>query len=68
MLDPVENNPNSGTGKWIINSSDIIQGQKSSISANFVNQTRMVNYKNQKPDKNSELGNIGYVLATMRTM
>lgn len=62
VRDPVNDNPNAGMGNWTVNASDIIQGQNQPISANYVNNTRMANYKNQIPDKNSDLGYIDYVV------
>ncbi|UTB32408.1 MAG: hypothetical protein NKF70_13100 [Methanobacterium sp. ERen5] len=63
VLDPVNDNPNSGIGYWSINTNDAIQGQHNqSMSAYFVNTTRMANYKNQTPNKNSDLKNITYAV------
>lgn len=62
VRDPVKDNPNICTGYWSINVQNVIQGEKQLISANFVNTTRMANYKNQTPDKNSKLGNVTYTI------
>ncbi len=62
VRDPVGDNPNAANGNLTVNAGNIIQGQKLSVSANFVNSTRMANYKNQTPDKNSDLGYIDYVV------
>ena len=62
VCDPVSGNPNAANGNLNVNAGNIIQGQKLSASANFVNSTRMANYKNQTPDKNSDLGYIDYVV------
>ena len=60
--DPVKDNPNSATGNWNINADNVIQGQNISVSAKFVNTTRMADYRNQTPNKNSDLGDIDYVI------
>ncbi|UTB31897.1 MAG: hypothetical protein NKF70_10340 [Methanobacterium sp. ERen5] len=62
VRDPLKDNLNAANGNLTVNASNIIQGQKLSVSSNFVNNTRMANYKNQTPNKNSDLGYIDYVV------